>query len=60
MSDALVRDPVSVTSGLRETALSYIDTAFALRDEVLRTERRQLLEREGQLLQDVLLEPVLP
>jgi DEAD/DEAH box helicase domain-containing protein len=60
VSDALVRDPVSVTSGLRETALSYIDTAFALRDEVLRTERRQLLEREGQLLQDVLLEPVLP
>lgn len=52
--------PIAVAAGLRETLLSYIDTAFALRNDHVRAERRALLEREGQLVQDVLLEPVLP
>lgn len=53
-------DPISVRDRLRETALRYIETQYWLRNEELRTERRHLLEREGHLLQDVYLEPVLP
>ncbi|WP_345044951.1 DEAD/DEAH box helicase [Georgenia daeguensis] len=47
-------------SSINDTVLRYIDTAFYLRDEGLRRERRRLLEREVQLLPDPLLEPVLP
>ena len=60
MVETGIQSPIEVASGLKETLLSYIDTAFALRDESLRRERRRLLERDGQLMQDVLLEPVLP
>lgn len=52
--------PLQVADDVRSTTLRYVDTAFWLKDEVLRRERRELLERPGALVQDVLLEPVLP
>ena len=52
--------PLQVADDVRSTTLRYIDTAFWLKDEALRRERRALLERPGALVQDVLLEPVLP
>ncbi|MFE6229377.1 DEAD/DEAH box helicase [Cellulosimicrobium sp. NPDC057862] len=53
-------NPVSVGDNLRETLLRYIDTAFYLRDESLRRERRRLLTEETPLVPHPLLEPVLP
>lgn len=55
-----VPDPIRVTSQIRDTLRRYIDTAYWLRDPTLRAERRELLEADGHLLQDVFLEPVLP
>ena len=55
-----VSDPVRVGQDIKDTVLRYIDSAYALRDDALRQERRSILEADGHLLQDVLLEPVLP
>ena len=55
-----IPDPVRVRQQIGDTVLRYIDTQFWLRKPELRDERRQLLERDTPLLQDVLLEPVLP
>src|SRR6266511_2713128 len=52
--------PISVYEAIRDAYLRYYDTAFWLRDETLRTERRALLERPGVIFTDPLLEPVLP
>lgn len=52
--------PISVAMGIEQTVLRYIDTAFYLRDESLREERRHLLTRERPLVPPPLLEPVLP
>ena len=49
-----------MADGIRSTNLRYVDTAFWLKDEKLRAERRALLEEPGALVQDVYLEPVLP
>lgn len=53
-------NPVTVADSIRATSLRYVDTAFWLKDESLRAERRALLEAPGALVQDVYLEPVLP
>jgi len=60
MTSAPIADPISVSRQIKDTVLRYIDTAYWLRDDDLRAERRALLEADGQLLQDVFLEPVLP
>jgi DEAD/DEAH box helicase domain-containing protein len=60
MTSAPIPDPISVSKQIKDTVLRYIDTAYWLRDDDLRAERRALLEADGQLLQDVFLEPVLP
>jgi len=53
--------PPSVVSGaIRQALLSYIDTAYWLRDDAVVAERRQLLTAPGILFQDVQIEPVLP
>ena len=51
-------DPARVETALREGYLRYIDTAFWLRDKGLRAERRGLLEQDGLVFQDPLIEPV--
>jgi DEAD/DEAH box helicase domain-containing protein len=53
-------DPGYLSDRLRETVLRYVDTAFWLREPELLVERRRLFQTESPLLQDVLLEPVLP
>ncbi|MBU5423420.1 DEAD/DEAH box helicase [Cellulomonas hominis] len=52
--------PLSVGRSINETLLRYIDTAFYLRDDGLRTERRRRLLEDVRLLPEPLLEPVLP
>ncbi|MEU1837469.1 DEAD/DEAH box helicase [Micromonospora chersina] len=52
--------PTQVYGELRDAYLRYFDTAFWLRDEPLRRERRQLLQEPGLIFTDVLLEPVVP
>lgn len=53
-------NPLAVGRSINETVLRYIDTAFYLRDEGLRRERRRLLTDDVRLLPHPLLEPVLP
>lgn len=52
--------PQHVMSEIQEAVLSYIDTAYWLRDPEIAAERRALLTKPGTLFQDPLLEPVLP
>ena len=51
-------DPARIQAAIREGYLRYFDTAFWLRDEKLMAERRQLLEQDGHVFQDALIEPV--
>ena len=51
-------DPASLQAGIREGYLRYFDTAFWLRDEKLMAERRRLLEQDGVVFQDALIEPL--
>jgi DEAD/DEAH box helicase domain-containing protein len=53
-------NPIDVGRSINDTVLRYIDTAFYLRDEGLRRERRRLLTDDVRLLPYPLLEPVLP
>ena len=53
-------NPVSVYESIKDAYLRYYDTAFWLRDEQLRAERRALLEKPGVIFTDPLIEPVLP
>lgn len=52
--------PGSVYEAIKDAYLRYYDTAFWLRDEGLRAERRALLEQPGVIFTDPLLEPVMP
>src|SRR4051812_17859329 len=47
-------------SEIKDAVLSYVDTAYWLRDPALVAERRALLASPGTLFQEPLLEPVLP
>lgn len=53
-------DPGYLADRVNETLLRYLDTAFWLRSPELLHERRRLFQTESPLLQDILLEPVLP
>ena len=53
-------DPISVYRSIKEGYLRYYDTAFWLRDVAVRAERRRLLERDGVVFTDPLLESILP
>lgn len=55
-----IANPIGVYGGIREAYLRYYDTAFALRDPGLRSERRRMLERKGVIFTDPVLEPLLP
>lgn len=52
--------PSQVAAAIEEAVLSYIDTAYWLRNRTLAERRRQLLAKPGVLFQDPLIEPVLP
>src|ERR1700741_2375520 len=52
--------PMSLFHQLRETYLRYLDSPFDLRYEPLVAERRALLDRDGRLYREPLIEPVPP
>lgn len=52
--------PHRVMRALHDTTLSYVDTAYWLRDREVAAERRSLLAEPGTVFQEPLLEPVLP
>jgi DEAD/DEAH box helicase domain-containing protein len=52
--------PRSVYGAIKDAYLRYYDTAFWLRDQGLREERRALLGEYGAIFTDPLIEPVLP
>lgn len=52
--------PITLANDLREAFLRYFDTAFWLNDESVLAERRELLEKPGALVGDIMLEPVIP
>ena len=50
--------PLTMYDSLREVYLSYYDTAFRIREESIQAERRHLLNENGVLFTEPLLEPV--
>ena len=52
--------PLAVYDAIKDAYLRYYDTAFRLRDEPLRAERKALLLSPGVIFTDPLIEPVLP
>lgn len=52
--------PHRLEEALRDAYLRYYDTAYWLRSSELRAERRALLEAEGTVFTEPLIEPVLP
>lgn len=54
------QEPRALYRSLRDAYLRYYDTAFWLRDEALRAERRELFERSGAVFAPPLLEPLMP
>jgi len=54
----LNQTPLTVYETIREGFLRYLDTAFWLRDQDLMRERRRLLERDGVIFTDVLIDPI--
>jgi DEAD/DEAH box helicase domain-containing protein len=53
-------NPLALHEALTDAYLRYYDTAFWLRDDTLRAERRALLEADGVVFREPLIEPVLP
>jgi DEAD/DEAH box helicase domain-containing protein len=52
--------PISLFDQLRQTYLRYLDSPFDLRYEPLVAERRAMLDRDGRLYREPLIEPVPP
>ncbi len=52
--------PSELYGEIKDSYLRYFDTALWLRDDAIRHERRELLERPGTAFTDPLIEPVLP
>jgi DEAD/DEAH box helicase domain-containing protein len=53
-------NPMSLFDQLRQTYLRYLDSPFDLRYEPLVAERRAMLDRDGRLYREPLIEPVPP
>lgn len=53
-----MHDPIGGFERTRDFYLSYLETAFRIRDDALTLERRQLLERPGTLCTEPLIEPI--
>lgn len=56
----MTTDPLRLRDDLTDAYVRYVDTAYWLRDDDLSRERRRLLEADGTLRSESLLEPVLP
>lgn len=53
-----MHDPIGGFERIRDLYVTYLETAFRIRDEGLTAERRALLERPGTLCTEPLVEPV--
>lgn len=53
-----MHDPIGGFERIRDLYLTYLETAFRIRDEGVTAERRALLETPGQLCTEPLVEPV--
>src|SRR5687768_14252761 len=53
-----MQDPIGNFERIRELYISYLDTAFRIRDESVAEERRMLLRQPGQLCTEPLIEPI--
>ncbi len=53
-----MQDPIGSFLSIRELYLSYLDTAFRIRDERIAKERRDLLRLPGNLCTEPLIEPI--
>jgi|SRR5215213_46828 len=53
-----MKNPVSVFNNLRETYLRYLDSPFDLRYDALIQERRQLVDQDGRIYRNPLIEAV--
>jgi Lhr-like helicase len=53
-----VHDPIGAFRRIRELYLTYLETAFRIRDPEISAERRLLLERPGTLCAELLVEPI--
>lgn len=51
-------DPARLQAAIQDGYLRYFDTAFWLRDDKVMAERRRLLQQDGNVFQDPLIEPV--
>ncbi len=55
-----MNNPFKVFDEVRRAYLRYLDSPFRLRYDALMEERRNLLDQDGQLYRDPLIEPVAP
>jgi Lhr-like helicase len=55
-----MRDPISIRHRLRDEFLRYYDTPFAVNDESVMRERRQLLMEDAAIAREAWLEPIAP
>jgi DEAD/DEAH box helicase domain-containing protein len=53
-----MRDPIGAFDRIRDLYLTYLDTAFRIRDPQVSAERRWLLEQPGTLCTEPLVEPL--
>ena len=51
-------DPARIQAAIQEGYLRYFDTGFWLRDDKLMAERRKLLQQDGNIFHDTLIEPI--
>ena len=54
------RTPLTLQEDIADAYLRYYDTAYWLRDPDLRAERRELLQADGVIASEPLIEPVIP
>ena len=53
-----MKDPIGAFERIRDLYITYLETAFRIRDENVSRERRALLETPGHLCTEPLLEPI--
>ena len=54
-----MNNPFSVSDCIKTDLVAYIETAYATRFPSVNKERRELLERNAILMQDIYVEPIL-
>lgn len=55
-----MNDPFRIFDSIRQTYLRYLESPFRVRYEALMSERRGMLDQDGQLWREPLIEPIAP